>query len=95
MDALLKVVKDVQNRLDAAEIPSAVIGGLAVAAWGDPRLTRDVDLKVLAGRPDIPRLLEVLGPTYRPASLEAREFAKQFGVLFLADESGSCGSTLG
>ena len=48
MDILLHVLKDVQGRLDHAGIASAVIGGLAVAVWGEPRLTRDVDFKVLA-----------------------------------------------
>lgn len=50
MDYLIRSVADLQRRLEKAGIPSAVIGGLAVGAWGEPRLTRDVDLKVLAQR---------------------------------------------
>lgn len=32
--------------LDASRVPFAVIGGLAVSAWGEPRYTRDVDLAI-------------------------------------------------
>ena len=60
-----------------------LIGGLAVAVWGEPRLTRDVDFKVGATRAGIDRLLEVLGPGCVPASPEAVSFAHQTGVLFL------------
>ncbi len=47
MDDLFRSIQALQKRLGAAGIPSIVIGGVAVAAWGDPRVTRDVDLKVL------------------------------------------------
>jgi hypothetical protein len=34
-----------QSAIDAAGIQSVVIGGLAVAVWGEPRVTKDVDLR--------------------------------------------------
>ena len=88
MDILLHVVKDVQGRLDHAGIASAVIGGLAVAVWGEPRLTRDVDFKVLARRKDVERLLKELGPGFQPAHDEALEFARQNGILFVIGPEG-------
>ena len=45
-----------QQRLGRSGISSAVIGGLAVGVWGEPRATRDVDLKVLLQRDEAPRL---------------------------------------
>jgi len=45
-------------------MPSVVVGGVAVGAWGDPRLTRDVDLKVLLDRQEADRLLAALGSAY-------------------------------
>jgi len=60
MDNLFHTIQTIQERLLEANIPSIVIGGMAVAAWGEPRLTRDVDLKVLLSRQEADRLLEVL-----------------------------------
>ena len=37
-----------------------VIGGLAVAIWGEPRATRDADIKVQLTRRAAPRLLACL-----------------------------------
>ncbi len=34
--------------LERARVPHAVIGGLAVAAWGVPRATEDIDLLAAA-----------------------------------------------
>jgi hypothetical protein len=47
MDDLLRSIVALQRRLRDTDIPSIVIGGIAVATWGEPRVTRDVDLKVL------------------------------------------------
>ena len=43
----------VTHALDEARIPYALVGGLAVAVWGAPRATRDIDLLVEAD--DVPR----------------------------------------
>jgi hypothetical protein len=50
--------------LGKAGISSIVIGGIAVAAWGEPRLTRDVDLKILLSRSNADRLLKILSTDY-------------------------------
>lgn len=88
MDDLLAVLRDSQGRLDREGVQSIVIGGLAVAVWGEPRLTRDVDLKVGASRADVDRLLNVLAPSFQPAHPEAIAFARKSGVLFLESAEG-------
>jgi hypothetical protein len=35
--------------LDASKVEYALVGGLAVAVWGAPRATKDIDLLILAG----------------------------------------------
>jgi hypothetical protein len=45
MENLFRSIQALQKLLIEADIASIVIGGVAVAAWGEPRLTRDVDLK--------------------------------------------------
>jgi hypothetical protein len=52
METLFHSIQTLQRRLSEAGIPSVVIGGVAVATWGNPCLTPDVDLKVLLGRDD-------------------------------------------
>ncbi len=64
METLFRSIQTLQRRLNKAGIPSVVIGGVAVATWGNPRVTRDVDLKVLLGREDADRLLALLSRDY-------------------------------
>jgi hypothetical protein len=47
--------------LTALRVPFALVGGLAVSAWGEPRYTRDVDLVVgVESDADAERLLHAL-----------------------------------
>ncbi|OGK98504.1 MAG: hypothetical protein A3I14_18015 [Candidatus Rokubacteria bacterium RIFCSPLOWO2_02_FULL_73_56] len=53
--------------LDAAGIPYALAGGLAVSIYTTPRATEDIDL--LIARADRQRAVEALGPAgFRPAA---------------------------
>ena len=47
VDALFESIIALQHRLHGAGIATIVIGGVAIGAWGEPRLTRDVDLKIM------------------------------------------------
>lgn len=47
MGNLYSSIQNLQKRLTEAGIPSIVIGGVAVGVWGEPRVTRDADLKIL------------------------------------------------
>ena len=58
MENLFQSIILLQKLLLDAGIPSIVIGGIAVAAWGEPRVTRDVDLKILLSREDADRQFE-------------------------------------
>ena len=46
MQNLYTSIQKLQQRFDHNDIASIVIGGVAVAVWGEPRVTRDADLKV-------------------------------------------------
>jgi predicted nucleotidyltransferase len=43
---LYDALRSVLDALDQARVDSALIGGLAVAVWGAPRATKDIDLLV-------------------------------------------------
>lgn len=44
---LLRVLEDVYGRVDALGVTPVVAGVLAVAYWGHPRSTQDIDLAVV------------------------------------------------
>ncbi len=88
MNELYASVLQLQQRLTAAGIPSAIIGGIAVGVWGDPRVTRDVDLKVLLGREDARRLWALLDAGYRSLHHDPLEALRTNGIVFLHDPEG-------
>jgi len=87
MHDLIRAVADLQQRLDDADIPSAVIDDLAVSAWGAPRLTRDADLKVLARRDERRRLLQLLAD-FTPLHADPDEAFRRHGIAFFLDPAG-------
>ena len=59
-------LRRIVEALDAAGIPYALAGGLAVSIYTTPRATEDIDLLVEAG--DLRRAIETLAPLgFRPA----------------------------
>lgn len=88
MENLFESLVSLQERLHRSGISSAVIGGVAVGVWGEPRVTRDVDVKVLLGRDDAPRLLEILAPDYIALQSDPLQTCRT-GILFVQDELGT------
>ena len=89
MESLFQSVVALQEQLRQAGILSAVIGGVAVGVWGEPRVTRDVDIKVLLGRDAAPRLLEAISPDYVPLQADPLAALTRTGVLFVQDAQGT------
>ena len=85
---MFRTAAEIQHRLRALDIPSIVIGGLAVAVWGEPRLTRDIDLKVALERDDTDRLLGALPPEWQALADDPVQAFEHFGVLFLGTPGG-------
>ncbi|MDX2043365.1 MAG: nucleotidyltransferase [Acidobacteriota bacterium] len=84
----LESVSRLQASLRNAGILSAVIGGIAVAVWGDPRATKDADLKVLLTRDQATQLLNALPKGYTIESSDPEGDLRQFGFLFTRDDTG-------
>lgn len=71
------------------ELPYAVIGGMAVQWWGEPRTTQDVDLTIVAplDRPSSVIIQQILDRF--PARIEnALEFARRSRVILITVSSG-------
>ena len=60
----LSVLKLVTGRLDAAGIPYMVTGSIAAGHYGQPRMTRDIDLVVQLEPADAERLAAALGSDF-------------------------------
>lgn len=88
MNALFAAAADVQAFCLAHGWRSALIGGLAVQRWGEPRQTRDVDLTVLTGLGGEERFVDPLLAHYRPRVTDARQFALARRVVLVETAAG-------
>jgi hypothetical protein len=60
-----------------------------VAAWGEPRVTRDVDLKIQLERQDAERLLALLSTGYTLLLPDPGEPIRKQALLFIQDDLGT------
>jgi hypothetical protein len=67
---------------------SCFIGGIAVQRWGEPRVTRDVDLTLMAGFGSEDGFIDPLLDAYAARVPNAREFARRHRVLLLRSPGG-------
>jgi len=64
------------------------IGGLAVQHWGEPRITRDVDVTLLTGFGNEEAFTEALLTRFRPRVPDFWEKALRARVALLQDDNG-------
>jgi predicted nucleotidyltransferase len=88
MRPLLDAAAEVTRWLEEEEIPACVIGGLAVERWGEPRLTQDVDLTILAPYGDEDPIIDKCLKKFVPRNADARKFALDHRVLLLTASNG-------
>ena len=83
-----RVAEDVQNLCLRESWKFCFIGGLALQRWGEPRVTKDVDLTLLTGFGGEDRYIEELLRHFAPRLADAKEFALAKRVLLLQSSSG-------
>lgn len=64
------------------------IGGLPVQHWGEPRLTRDVDVTILTGFGAEQDFVSTILKSYQPRRPDAEAFALRHRVLLVQASSG-------
>lgn len=77
-----------QEFLASREWRFCFIGGFAVQHWGEPRLTRDLDIELLTGFGGEEVFVDTLLDAYAPRIDGAREFALTRRVLLIKAASG-------
>ena len=89
MEIYFQSIIVLQSYLQQNGIPSIVIGGVAIAAWGEPRVTRDVDLKIKLERQDADRLVKLLTIGYTSLLPDPNEALRKQALIFIQDELGT------
>lgn len=87
LDLIAEAVR-LDNFLQSRGWRYCFIGGLAVQHWGEPRLTRDLDVSLLTGFGDEAIVVDALLTQYSPRIPTAREFALSRRVLLLRTAGG-------
>lgn len=64
MSIELDIVHDVTERLDRAGIPFMITGSMAMNAYAEPRMTRDVDVVIEVSPASVPAVLNAFTPGY-------------------------------
>jgi len=83
-EALLKLLG---RELDRAQVPYMVIGGQAVQLYGEPRMTRDIDLTLGIGIEGLDLVLGVCGRCgLKPMPANPAEFVRETMVLPALEE---------
>lgn len=88
MSELLAAAKEVCEWLDHEAFRSCVVGGLAVQRWGEPRLTRDVDLTVMAQIGSEGPIVDACLARFSARLHDAREFALRHRVVLVRASNG-------
>jgi hypothetical protein len=83
MTRLFHVAVELQSLLDAASWKNCMIGGLVLQRWGEPRLTKDVDMTVLTGFGGEEKVVDLLLGRFEGRRPDTREFALRNRVLVI------------
>jgi hypothetical protein len=84
---LESAVVEIAAALEQLAVPYMLVGGLAVASWGEPRATLDVDLSVWA-QAGLDSVVSTLEKSFQPAIQDVRQFVAKTRVLPLLTSRG-------
>ncbi len=89
MIELFQAALQIQRFLLQRDWRFCIIGGLAVARWGEPRATRDVDISLLTGFGDERTYIEQILAQFSPRIPDADQFALENRVLLISGSGGT------
>jgi len=73
--------REIHEYLSEQGIPYVIIGGVAVQRWGEPRLTKDVDVTIVVPVEDTEVVAERLSEKFKPRIENIQDFVRQNRVL--------------
>lgn len=83
-----EAIIEIHEFLTALNIPYAIIGGIAVQYWGEPRLTADIDITILTSIENEEEVCNKVIKNFSPRNQNVLEFAKKNRVLLLYASNG-------
>lgn len=89
MTELYVTALEVQRLCESQGWSFCIIGGVAVQRWGEPRLTRDVDLTLITGFGGEEKFIEVWLRDYQFRPPGSMKMALACGVLLLVNRRGT------
>lgn len=88
MTELESSVAEAASILEELSVPYMLIGGLAVAAWGEARATLDVDLSVWTGPQNLAATVRALCARLKALPADPLRFATETRVLPMLSSAG-------
>lgn len=85
---VLEAAEQFVSFLESQDISYALIGGIAVQQWGEPRATRDVDVMVMVPEEQFEAFVMGAVEQFRARIPEPIDFAMQTRVLLLETDDG-------
>ncbi len=82
---LEELLQRIATALDQAALPYMIIGGQAVLLYGEPRLTKDIDITLGAGLERLPDVLAAAQAAQLTPLVDPETFTRQTMVLPCAD----------
>lgn len=81
MGVFAEAMAALKDFCEGEQIPYVVIGAIATLVWGEPRATKDIDLKVLLGERTMVEFYELVTQRFSPLFPNALAFFRQTYVL--------------
>jgi hypothetical protein len=88
MTALESSIAELASILDDLSVPYMLIGGLAVAAWGEPRATLDVDVSIWVEPANLAATVRALCSRLQALPANPLQFAEETRVLPMLSSLG-------
>jgi hypothetical protein len=89
VNPLLVAAGEIQDYCTRNSWRFCIMGGFAVLRWGEPRLTRDIDLTLLTGFGQEERFIDGLLGSFAARVDDPRAFALRHRVLLLTSTNGT------
>lgn len=88
----LEPLERIARALEAVGISYMIIGGQAVLFYGEPRLTKDIDITLAANVDDLARVLTAVELANLNPLVDPQEFVAQLWCCLAKIAQAACGS---
>lgn len=88
MNLQFKAAWELHHFFMEEKIPYAIIGGIALQYWGEPRFTRDIDVTIIVPMGEEEMILKKIFSVFPPRISDALEFALKHRVCLVKSKEG-------